>query len=57
MQQDYNGDGKTDPAVWIGSFIEPPQSAITNVYVQYSGTTGGLQFQIPPRQFPIDLVI
>ncbi len=55
MQQDYNGDGKTDPAVWIGTFIEPPGGAITNVYVQYNGTTGGVQFQIPQRQVPIRL--
>jgi hypothetical protein len=52
MQQDYNGDGKTDPAVWIGTFLHP-QGAITNVYAQYSGTTGGVQFQIPQLQVPI----
>ncbi|CAN5834073.1 hypothetical protein BH20ACI4_BH20ACI4_20190 [soil metagenome] len=52
MHQDYNGDGKTDPAVWIGTFIHP-QGAITNVYVKYSDTNGGsLQFQIPVRQVP-----
>ena len=52
MQQDYNGDGKTDPAVWISKFSEPPTTAPTNVYVNYSGTTGGLQFQIPPQSRP-----
>jgi hypothetical protein len=55
MQQDYNGDGKTDPAVWIGTFIEPPGSAVTYVYAKYSGTTGNTQFQIPERQVPIRL--
>ena len=52
MQQDYNGDGKTDPAVWFGSIIEPPGSAPTNVSVKYSGSTGGTQFQIPPQSQP-----
>jgi hypothetical protein len=55
MQQDYNGDGKTDPAVWIGNFTEPPSSSPTNVYVKYSGTAGGTQFQIPNNQVPFRL--
>jgi hypothetical protein len=52
MQQDYNGDGKTDPAVWISSFSEPPSTAPTNVYAKYSGTNGGTQFQIPNQAVP-----
>ena len=49
MQQDYNGDGKTDPAIWAGRFN---LGYITNVLVQYSGTNGGTTLQVPERQSP-----
>jgi FG-GAP-like repeat len=52
MQQDYNGDGKTDPAVLIGNVLEPPGSGHTSVYGKYSGTAGTVQFGIPPFSFP-----
>jgi hypothetical protein len=52
MQQDYNGDGKTDPAVLIGNVLEPPGSGHTSVYGKYSGTAGTFQFGIPPFSFP-----
>ena len=51
MQQDYSGDGKTDPAIWIGS--QPPNTNPTNVLVKYSGTTSGTQFQIPYSHSPL----
>lgn len=53
MQQDYNGDGKTDPAVLIGNVLEPPGSGRTNVFGKYSGTPGTVQFAIPPFSLPI----
>ncbi len=53
MQQDYNGDGKTDPAVLIGNILEPPGSGDTSVFGKYSGTAGTVQFGIPPYSFPI----
>ncbi|MFN0138529.1 MAG: FG-GAP repeat domain-containing protein [Pyrinomonadaceae bacterium] len=53
MQQDYNGDGKTDPAVLIGNILEPPGSGHTNVYGIYSGTAGTVDFLIPPYSLPI----
>ena len=52
-QQDYNGDGKTDPAVVIGNILEPPGSGDTSVYGKYSGTDGTVQFGIPPYSFPV----
>jgi hypothetical protein len=53
MQQDYNGDGKTDPAVLIGNVLEPPGSGNTSVYGRYSGTAGTVQFGVPPYSFPV----
>jgi hypothetical protein len=53
MQDDYNGDGKTDPAVWIGNVQEPPNSGHTNVYIAYSGTGGGTQYGLPGYTFPL----
>lgn len=52
MQQDYNGDGKTDAALWEGNIQEPPGSGATTVRVKYSGTGGTLNYQIPPFSFP-----
>ena len=53
MQQDYNGDGKTDAAVLIGNVLEPPGSGDTSVFGKYSGTAGTVQFGIPPYSFPV----
>ena len=52
VQQDYNGDGKTDPAVWIGNILEPPGSGATTVWGRYSGTVGNVQFGLPPYSYP-----
>jgi len=53
MQQDYNGDGKTDAAVWLGNVQEPPGSGATTVYARYSGTAGNIQFGLPPYSSPL----
>ena len=53
MQQDYNGDGKTDPAVLIGNILEPPGSGATTVWGKYSGTVGNVQFGVPPYSSPL----
>ncbi len=52
MQQDYNGDGKTDPATWVTNFSEPPSTNPTNVYIKYSGMPTGTQFQVPNQAVP-----
>ena len=39
MHQDYNGDGKTDAAVWLGSEFGPTSLLISNT--GESGITGG----------------
>lgn len=48
MHQDYNGDGKTDPAVWLGEF-----GLMTQVRIRHSGTSSGNTFSIPARDVPI----
>lgn len=49
MQQDYNGDGKTDPAFWAGRY---DLGYITSVLVQYSGTNGGTSLHVPGGMAP-----
>ena len=49
MHQDYNGDGKTDAAVWLGSEFGPTSLLISNT--GESGITGGAS--IPRSDIPI----
>ncbi len=55
VPQDYNGDGKTDLALWMGDVQEPPGSVSTNVYGKYSGTNEDITFRIPPYSSPLRL--
>ena len=48
MHQDYNGDGRADPAVWLGEF-----GLNTNVRVRFSGSDSGFITNIPASQIPI----
>ena len=48
MQQDYNGDGRTDPGFWHGEF-----GLTTTMTVSFSGTNSGFITSIPSRQVPL----
>jgi spore coat protein A, manganese oxidase len=49
MHQDYNGDGRTDPAVWLGEF-----GLTTHVHIRFSGVSNsGFITNIPPSNVPI----
>ena len=48
MHQDYNGDGKTDAAINLGEF-----GLLTTTRVQFSGSSSGLAFLVPPGGVPI----
>lgn len=53
MQQDYNGDGRTDAGLLDANVQEPPGSGATTVHTKYSGTNGGGGFIVPPFSIPI----
>ncbi len=50
MQQDYNGDGTTDFAVWLGQFTQT-----TQVWIRYTVVGGGIQTTIPPSNAALRL--